>query len=67
MPWLLYPQGKSPLYPLHRRLGGPHSQSQYDGAEEKMSLLPLLRTDPSHAAHSLVTIQQRMDAFTNEE
>jgi hypothetical protein len=25
MPWLLYPQGKSPSYPLDRRLGGPHS------------------------------------------
>jgi len=23
----LYPQGKSPWYPLDRRLGGPHSRS----------------------------------------
>jgi hypothetical protein len=27
MPLLLYPQGKSPWYPLDRRLGGPQSQS----------------------------------------
>jgi hypothetical protein len=26
-PWLLYPQGKSPPYPLDRRLGGPQSHS----------------------------------------
>jgi hypothetical protein len=31
----LYPQGKSPWYPLDRRLGGPQSQSGY-GGEEKM-------------------------------
>jgi hypothetical protein len=24
---LVYPQGKSPWYPLDRRLGGPHSRS----------------------------------------
>jgi hypothetical protein len=28
MPWLLYPQGKRPWYPLHRRLGGPQSRSR---------------------------------------
>jgi hypothetical protein len=27
MPWLLYPQGKSPWYPLDRRLCGPQSHS----------------------------------------
>jgi hypothetical protein len=26
-PWPLYPQGKSPWYPLDRRLGGPQSRS----------------------------------------
>jgi len=25
MPWSLYPQGKSPWYPLDRRLGGPRA------------------------------------------
>jgi hypothetical protein len=35
-PWLLHPQGKSPWYPLDRRLGGPQSQSGH-GAKEKNS------------------------------
>jgi hypothetical protein len=33
-PWLLYPQGKSPWYPLDRRLGGPQSQSGRFGEEK---------------------------------
>jgi hypothetical protein len=32
----LYPQGKSPWYPLDRRLGGPQSRSGR-GGEEKNS------------------------------
>jgi hypothetical protein len=32
----LYPQGKSPWYPLDRRLGGPQSSSGH-GGEEKNS------------------------------
>jgi hypothetical protein len=32
----LYPQAKSPCYPLHRRLGGPQSRSGR-GGEEKNS------------------------------
>jgi len=39
MPQLLYPWGKSPYYPLDRRLGGPQSQSGCDG-EEKNSQFP---------------------------
>jgi hypothetical protein len=35
----LYPRGKSPLYPLHRRLGGPQNRSGY-GGEEKNSHSP---------------------------
>jgi hypothetical protein len=35
----LYPQGKSPPYPLDRRLGGPQSRSGH-GGEEKDSQLP---------------------------
>jgi hypothetical protein len=30
----LYPQGKSPLYPLDRRLGGPQSLSGRSGEEK---------------------------------
>jgi len=33
MPWLLYPQGKSPWYPLDRRLGGPQSLSGHGGED----------------------------------
>jgi hypothetical protein len=39
MPWQLYPQGKSPRYPLDRRLGGPQSCSGCSG-EEKNSQAP---------------------------
>jgi hypothetical protein len=35
-PWPLYPQGKSPPYPLDRRLSGPQSRSGH-GAEVKNS------------------------------
>jgi hypothetical protein len=38
-PRLLYPEGKSPLYGLDRRLGGPQSRSGH-GVEEKNSHLP---------------------------
>jgi hypothetical protein len=44
MPWLLYPQGKSPFYPLDRKLDGPQSQSGY-GGEEKNSQ-PMLGLKP---------------------
>jgi hypothetical protein len=32
-PRLLHPQGKSPRYPLDRRLGGPQSRSRRGGEE----------------------------------
>jgi hypothetical protein len=41
------PQGKSPLYPLEWRLGGPQSSSGCCGAQKNP--LPL----PGHPAHSL--------------
>jgi hypothetical protein len=44
MPQPLYPQGKSPWYPMDRRLGGPHSWSGHSG-EEKNSQ-PLLGHEP---------------------
>jgi len=36
----LYPQGKSPWYPLDRRLGGPQSHSGHGGEEKNSQLLP---------------------------
>jgi hypothetical protein len=41
-PRLLYPQGKSPWYPLDRSLGGPQSRSGR-GGEEKISQLPIVQ------------------------
>jgi hypothetical protein len=41
---LLYPQGKSPWYPLNRRLGGPQSWS--GGSGEEKNSLPLLGLEP---------------------
>jgi hypothetical protein len=36
-PQLLYPQGKSPRYPLDRRLGGPQSRSGRYGEEKNLA------------------------------
>jgi len=41
--WPLYPQGKSPCYPLDRRLGGPQSQSGHGGEEKYSQPLPGLK------------------------
>jgi hypothetical protein len=38
-PLPLYPQGKSPRYPLDRKLGGPQSRSGRYGEENKLPLL----------------------------
>jgi hypothetical protein len=38
----LYPQEKSPWYPLDRRLGGPQSRSGRDGKEKNSQPLPRL-------------------------
>jgi len=43
MPQLLYPQGKSPWYPLDRRLGEPQSQSRCSGEEKNSQPLPALK------------------------
>jgi hypothetical protein len=45
MPQPLYPQGKSPWYPLDRRLGGPQSWSGR-GAEEKNIPNPCQDSNP---------------------
>jgi len=44
MPWPLYPQGKSPWYPLDRRMGGPQSRFGGDGEEKNSQSLPGLET-----------------------
>jgi hypothetical protein len=49
MHWLLYappphPKGKSPQYPLNRRLGGP--LRQYGGYGVEKNVLPLPRIEP---------------------
>jgi hypothetical protein len=49
-PRLFYPQGKSPWYPLDRRLGGPQSRSGR-GCEEKNSQ-PLRESNPRHRSSS---------------
>jgi hypothetical protein len=42
MPWPLHPQGKSPWYPLDRRLCGPQNRSG-NGEEKNSQPLPGLR------------------------
>jgi hypothetical protein len=37
-PQPLYPRGKSPRYPLDRRLGGPQSRSGHSGKETNLTL-----------------------------
>jgi hypothetical protein len=39
-PQLIYPQGKSPWYPLDRRLGGPQNRSGRAGEEKNSQPLP---------------------------
>jgi hypothetical protein len=43
----LYPQGKSPWYPLDRRMGGPQSRSGRGGDEKNSQPLPELEP-PDH-------------------
>jgi hypothetical protein len=38
-PWLLYPQGKNPWYPLDRRLGGPQTRFGRRGEDKNSQLL----------------------------
>jgi hypothetical protein len=44
----LYPQGKSPWYPLDRRLGGPQNRSGSGGEEKNSQPLPGLEPSISH-------------------
>jgi hypothetical protein len=50
-PQPLYPQGKSPWYPLRRRLGGPQSRPGQCGEEKNSQPLPRLEP-PYHPACS---------------
>jgi hypothetical protein len=51
------PQGKSPLYPLDRRLGGPPSRSGRDGEEKNSEPSPGIEPyNPDRLARSLVAI-----------
>jgi hypothetical protein len=52
--WLLYPWGRSPRYPLCRRLDG--LQSQFGYGDEKKNPCPFQELNPNHPAHSLVNI-----------
>jgi hypothetical protein len=45
-PRSLYPQRKSPCYPLDRRLGGPQSRSGRGGEEKNSHPLPGIELEP---------------------
>jgi hypothetical protein len=57
MPQPLYPQGKSPWYPLDRRLGGPQSRSGH-GIEEKNSQPPLGLEARSSSPYSVAILPE---------
>jgi hypothetical protein len=50
-----YPRGKSPSFPLDRKLGRPQSRRGRGGEEKKLSS-PYRESKPSRQARSLVTI-----------
>jgi hypothetical protein len=57
MLWPLYPQGKSPWYPLDRMFGGPQSCSGCSGEEKNSQPQPEIEPkNPNCPACSLVTI-----------
>jgi hypothetical protein len=49
-PWPLYPQRKSPWYPLNRRLGGTQSRFERSGEEKNSQPLPGIEP-PSPSPH----------------
>jgi hypothetical protein len=57
------PQGKSPQYPLDRRLDGLQNQCSC-GGEEKEDPCPCQELNPSHPACSLVTILTELSWIT---
>jgi hypothetical protein len=56
MSQLIYPKGKSPRYPLNRRLGGPQNQSGCGGKEIEIPSLSLPRIEPCCPVHSLMSV-----------
>jgi hypothetical protein len=60
MLWLLYPQGKSPWYPLDRMLGGPESQPGCGGGNNNSQSLQGLKTPiiQSTAQHYTTELSQ---------
>jgi hypothetical protein len=65
-PQPLYPQGKSPWYPVDKRLGGPQIRSGR-GGEEKNSQPPrgIESYNPDRPAHSLVAIPTELSRLYN--
>jgi hypothetical protein len=61
---LLYSRGKSPQYPLGRRVGGPPSRSGCCGVENK--LCPCRESDPGGPARNLVTILTELSHFRHD-
>jgi hypothetical protein len=62
----LYPQGKSPGYPLDRRLGGPHSQSGRSDEEKNSQSLPGLELPIiQHVAQRYTTELSRLFSVKN--
>jgi len=53
MPWPLYFQGRSPWYPLNRRLGGPQSHSGHDIKKGNSQPLPGIKLFSSESSSHL--------------
>jgi hypothetical protein len=61
----LYPQGKSPWYPLDRRLGGPHSRSECGGEEKNSQHLvgfepPIIQPVAQRCTTRIFTLRHRV-------
>jgi hypothetical protein len=69
-PRLLFPSGKSPLYPLTKRLGGLQSRSERCGIEKNLLLLSgiELRLSSPYPVAILTALSQLflMNAYRNE-
>jgi hypothetical protein len=69
-PLPLCPRGKSPCYPLDRRLGGPQSQSKWSGAKKKIFPLPRIESRPqiSHKEFlfSLISVMREIQCSWGE-
>jgi hypothetical protein len=55
--WPIYSQGKSPWYPLDRRLGGPQSRSGLCGEEKNSQPLSRLEPPVIHSVAQLYTTE----------